>query len=328
MAALFLAHPYSANAGVFSFLSDIFKGSDETSPAIKNSQNMSLLQAALNSDANAGLGGGDITIVNQSALLPDSGPLGTIADVSYSKTPDRISLYVVRDGDTISEIADLFGVSANTIRWANNIKKGESLSAHDTLVILPVSGVQYTVKKGDTLESIAKAFKADSEEIARFNDLAASAKLNAGDVVIVPNGEISTPPSPKYTTKNSGGKNNYAGPSYFGYYIRPVVGGNKTQGLHGHNGVDLASACGAPVLASADGPVVVARNSGWNAGYGLYVVLDHDNGTQTLYAHLNQLVVNVGSQVIQGQVIGYVGSTGKSTGCHLHFEVRGARNPF
>ena len=102
----------------------------------------------------------------------------------------------------------------------------------------------------------------------------------------------------------------------------------KTQGLHGYNGIDLAAPTGTPVLASASGDVIVSRGYGWNGGYGNYIVIKHPNGTQTLYAHLNEVIVSSSWHVVQGQIIGYVGATGKSTGPHLHFEVRGAKNPF
>ena len=110
--------------------------------------------------------------------------------------------------------------------------------------------------------------------------------------------------------------------------MRPIIGGIKTQGIHGHNGVDLASAYGSNIMASASGKVIIARSGGWNGGYGSYVVISHSNGTQTLYGHLSEVDVLPGDDVEQGQVIGKMGSTGKSTGTHLHFEIRGARNPF
>ena len=110
--------------------------------------------------------------------------------------------------------------------------------------------------------------------------------------------------------------------------MRPVVGGIKTQGIHGHNGVDLASYYGADIYASADGQVIVAKSEGWNGGYGLYIVVKHNNGTQTLYSHLSAVLVSSGQSVEQGQVIGKMGSSGDSTGTHLHFEIRGARNSF
>jgi len=119
------------------------------------------------------------------------------------------------------------------------------------------------------------------------------------------------------------------GPAYVGYYGHPIPSGaRRTQGLHGYNGVDLGAPNGTPVVASAAGTVIISRQGGWNGGYGNYVVISHGNGTQTLYAHLSSNTVQTGDSVLQGQMIGYVGSTGRSTGAHLHIEVRGAKNPF
>ena len=81
-------------------------------------------------------------------------------------------------------------------------------------------------------------------------------------------------------------------------------------------------------MASASGEVIISRAGGWNGGYGSYVVIKHSNGTQTLYAHNSRNNVSVGDYVNQGDIIAFVGSTGKSTGPHVHFEIRGARNPF
>lgn len=300
----------------------IFGFSEPFSRGVSNSQILPLLRPALNSDPQAGQGGGDINVVGDSALLPVTGPLGSIADVVEHK-PDSISLYVVRDGDTLSSIAKIFDVSVNTIIWSNNLKRGSLINPGDVLVILPVSGVQYTVKKGDTLGAIAKKYGGDASEILAFNGLAAAKDLKEGLVLIIPNGEGEPIPSAPGRKIGRGG-----GPDYGGYYLRPIAGGRKSQGLHGYNGVDLASYCGAPVFVSASGDVIIARPVGWNGGYGQYAVVSHANGTQTLYAHLGAIIVSPGWHVAQGQVLGYVGSTGASTGCHVHFEVRGARNPF
>ncbi|MEK7135159.1 MAG: M23 family metallopeptidase, partial [Patescibacteria group bacterium] len=108
----------------------------------------------------------------------------------------------------------------------------------------------------------------------------------------------------------------------------PIRGGLKSQGIHGHNGVDLAAPVGTPIVASADGKVILSRTGGYNGGYGTYVVISHANGTQSLYAHMSANNVAVGEVVSQGQVIGAIGMTGKTTGPHIHFEIRGARNPF
>jgi len=110
--------------------------------------------------------------------------------------------------------------------------------------------------------------------------------------------------------------------------MRPIEGGRKSQKIHGYNAVDLANSCGTPVMAAASGDVLIGRGTGWNSGYGHYIVLVHPNGTQTLYAHLSENIATEGWHVTQGQVIGYMGTTGKSTGCHVHFEIRGAKNPF
>ena len=177
------------------------------------------------------------------------------------------------------------------------------------------------------MKSIAKKLGSDADEIIRFNDLPASGQLAEGQTIIVPNGEIAPAPSTKPGSKSNPvhGAN---GPYYAGYYLRPVADGRKSQGLHGYNGVDLADSCGTPVMASASGDVIISREGGWNGGYGNYVVISHSNGTQTLYSHLSSNIVSAGWHVVKGQVIGYIGSTGKSTGCHVHFEVRGAKNPF
>ena len=160
-----------------------------------------------------------------------------------------------------------------------------------------------------------------------FNDLNGGSKLEVGSTLIIPNGEAMVvvqalaKVAPKATAK-------VAAPSYAGYYMRPITGGVRTQGIHGYNAVDLASSCGTPVYASASGNVLIAKTGGWNSGYGNYIVISHPNGTQTLYAHFTSLVVAPGWAVTKGNLIGYMGTTGLSTGCHVHFEIRGAKNPF
>ena len=330
--ALFLSlggAPLVASASIFSALSGILREETASADVVKlsahNSQNVPLLRAALNIDPNPAKGGGDIAIVGGTALLSEEGPSGTIADIESAHT-GQISIYVVHEGDSLAGIAKMFGVSVNTIAWANDLKRGATLVPGQTLVILPISGVKHTVAKGDTLKSIAKKYQADVDEILQYNGLPSDAKLAIGDEVIVPDGEIL---APVYSASGAKAKvRGASGPEYLGYYGRPVVGGRKSQGLHGYNGVDIAAPVGTPILAAAAGQVIVSRDYGWNGGYGNYVVIQHDNGTQTLYAHNSSNIVFVGQRVFQGQVVGYVGSTGKSTGAHLHFEVRGAKNPF
>ncbi len=291
-----------------------------------------VLAATINSDPNASA---PVPIsISDNAVVSNTGPSGTTADIASAPPPDRISVYVVRQGDTLSEIAEMFNVSVNTIVWANNLGNARNVHPGDTLIILPVSGTEHTVAKGDTLKSIAKKYGADTNEIAEYNGIDPSAQLAIGSTVVIPGGEISAPTISNYSFGSSntvisepylGG----SGPAQDGYYSNPLPGAVLTQSIHGWNAVDLAAARGTPIHAAADGTVIIARNNGaWNGGYGNYVVITHDNGTETLYAHMIHSIVSPGQSVFSGQVIGYEGATGEATGPHLHFEVRGAANPF
>ncbi|MDO8522534.1 MAG: M23 family metallopeptidase [bacterium] len=301
-----------------------------------NVQTMYLPRPAMNIDPTAARGGGDITIVDGSALVPDEGPSGTMADIEKSKNA-TISVYVVQGGDTLTGIAKLFRVSPSTILWANDLPRNAVLKVGQTLIILPVTGVRYTVESGDTLISIAKKFGADATDIANFNGID-DGMIVAGMKLIIPDGEIAVaavvaaPASTKPSSASATTLNVPRGTEeQNGYYLRPLPSGTwrKTQGIHGYNGIDLGAPKGTPILASATGDVIVAKEGGWNGGYGSYVVIQHGNGSQTLYSHASSVIVYAGEHVVRGQVIAYVGATGKATGTHLHFEIRnGIRNPF
>ena len=328
----FLVSPFAyAHADFFSFLGDIFEKTTTVFQKEKyNSQNMALLQAAINIDPNPSKGGGGITIVESNALLPEQGlRAGSGIEVLGPKS-DQISVYVVRSGDSVSQIAKMFEVSAKTIIWANDLNSAGVIQPGQTLVILPVSGVRHSVQKGETLASIAKKYDADIEEIMDFNGFEKDHTLAIDDTIIVPGGEMQieapTAVARAYASASAGTT------QQIGYYMRPVRGGVKSQGIHGYNSVDIAAPRGTSVLASAGGEVILSKYAAgnpWFGGYGNYIVIQHSNGAQTVYAHLSQNLVKRGWKVVQGQVIGYVGSTGRSTGTHLHFEIRNdIRNPF
>lgn len=275
-------------------------------------------------------------IIDQDSITNQS-DLYTIDDIEIPEN-DEITTYTVTEGDSLSEIAGQFGVSTNTIRWANNMTAKETVKVGQKLVILPITGVRHKVIKGDTLASVAKKYKSESNDIASFNGLEPGEKLVAGDFIIVPNGEINIPTEQikkKVTTSTNVKKitsNNDVQPVSSGYYSKPVSGGILTQGYHDqYHALDISlprgQAMGAPILAAAPGTVIVAKPSGYNGGYGQMVIIQHDNGTQTLYAHMSSVKVSVGDQVGRGEVLGGMGSTGRSTGPHLHFEVRGAKTP-
>jgi murein DD-endopeptidase MepM/ murein hydrolase activator NlpD len=333
--AFVLSFPVLANAGVLSFVQNLLSPLGQTA-SVKSSQSVALLEAPVNIDPSPNTGGGDITVVGGSALLADNDPGGLSSNQPITPSSDQISLYIVRPGDTLSSIAKLFGVSVNTIRWGNDIK-GNTVSPGQTLTILPVSGVRHIVKSGDTIKSIAKLYNGNVGEIEQYNNITDSTVLNPGDVVIVPDGEMNTSGSSQtYSSSGHLWSDPLYGPPLMstgpaaspdGYYIRPTTG-PKTQGIHGYNAVDIAPPYGTPIVAAAAGKVIVRKMGGWNGGYGNYIVIQHGNGTQTLYAHMSREAVPDGVDVVQGQVIGYVGATGKVTGPHLHFEIRGAPNPF
>lgn len=324
---LVITIPLSVHAGVFSAIFDKARADSGLEPTLEPQRDEFVyLRAALNSSPNRARGGGDI-FTEEGVLVP-TGDADKKEETVNTKTANgEISVYVVREGDTLSQIAEMYDVSAKTILWANNIASPSKIRPGDTLVILPITGVRHIVKSGDTLASIAKKYEGDVDDILAYNQLSSAADIKVGDTVIVPDGTIAAPAPVKSVSPTYSGGATASGGGSSGF-VHPVPGAVRTQGIHGYNGVDLAAPVGTPIRAAQGGQVIVARTSGWNGGYGLYIVVKHPNGTQTLYAHLSTVNVAVGDTVASGQTIGAVGSTGRSTGNHLHFEVRGAKNPF
>jgi len=326
-----LSIPSQAEAGVLDMLSGLFSNTIEyTTESGYTSQNIPLLRAAHNIDPNPSKGGGDIVVRNGSALVAETGPIGSIAQFTEGhKNDGQISVYIVREGDTLSGIAETFGVSTNTIKWANDIKRNSTINIGQKLVILPITGIKYTIKNGGTLRDVIKKHGGSIEEAAEYNGIGPDEDLEKGTVVIIPNGEIATPKPVKRVAVRTRSVRGASRVDATGYFVHPLNrAGTRTQGVHGYNAVDIGATTGTPIIASAGGNVILARKSGWNGGYGIYTIIKHPNGTQTVYAHMSRNISYVGQKVVQGQVIGYVGNTGRSTGSHIHFEVRGAKNPF
>ena len=251
----------------------------------------------------------------------------TPADTDYADTVINrrigVAEYTVQPGDSLSFIARDYGVSIESIMWANGLRDSNSIREGNILKIPPVSGVIHTVKNGDTISAIAKKYGVEPDVIVAYNDLPQNGKLQIGDELIIPDGKIkgSVGAVAKRTPAFS-----YL-PDLGDYFTHPTGGlGRITQWLHGRNGIDIASAYGTPIYAAAAGTVVAARANGWNGGFGLYVKLSHPNGIDTLYSHLSKVLVIDGQTVQKGQQIGNMGSSGRSTGIHLHFEVHGAKN--
>lgn len=360
--ALLFILPFSVHASMLSSLAGLF-----TIPASVVTYNASavpvaaagttsLLNASQNPDPLHAIGGGDVT-VNDGAIV-STGPVGAnvIAANKTAANNGQISVYVVRPGDTLSQIAEMYGVTSNTILWANDLKSARDIHPGDSLVILPIAGIQHEVQKGESLASIAKKYGADASDIAAYNQLSTTNELTVGSTIIIPNGEMPAPvaaatgvthavlagsgqsphpteplrltPAERATDVSSRVAVGHVAVDQAGWLLNPVPGAIKTQGLHGYNGVDLGASVGTHVRAAASGEVIVSKPTGWSGGYGHYIVIKHSNGIQTLYAHLSANVVSAGQHVTAGQYIGNIGMTGKTTGPHLHFEVRGGVNPF
>lgn len=255
-------------------------------------------------------------------------------------TRDTITKYIVQNGDTASSIAENFGVTTKTILWSNNLTDASLIRPGDTLFILPTSGIAHTVRSGETISSIAKKYNADETEILAFNNMLRAEELTAGDEIIVPGGEQPPPPVAQPATRlaslrdvffggNSGTAPTSAPAASGGSYNWPTTCSRISQYFtYRHTGIDIDCDFGDTIFAAQGGTVT---STSWNGGYGLQVMINHGNGVQTRYGHLQKVFVSVGQQVAKGQSLGEMGSTGRSTGSHLHFEIivgGGFTNPF
>lgn len=237
---------------------------------------------------------------------------------------DSIIQYDVQEGDTVSSIAQKFGISTDTIRWANDLTSKDSIKIGQTLDILPIIGIAHKVKKGDTVYSIAKKYDIDAQGIVNYpfntfsND--ETFELAIGQLVMVPEGVMPEAVlwSPSVRTKQI--TPNAGTVVASGRFVWPT-NGIITQNFYWyHKALDIANASAPPIVAVDAGTVVVA---GWvdNYGFGNRVVVDHGNGYRTTYAHMSRIHVVVGQTVNRGDQLGVMGSTGRSTGTHLHFEI-------
>ena len=267
-------------------------------------------------------------------------------DVDYFGINNEYVKHTVEEGETLSEIASAYGIKVKTIEDANNLSAGDTLRVGRTLIIYPIDGVEHTVSKNETLNKIAKDYSVEKDKIVEHNHLISDV-LKAGQRVFIPGGKKK--PQPVIVTRNGptrSGRSDYNAfnkkdPTQGSYekpqgsksFIRPAPG-KLTQGYSGrHPAHDIADPRSPEIVAAATGTVLktvggcapgVGPRSQWdlrcNSGYGNYIVIDHGDDWKTLYAHLNSIYVEVGQDVAQGQSIGVMGLTGRTTGMHLHFE--------
>ena len=249
-----------------------------------------------------------------------------LAATNKTRRPrDGVIDYLVQAGDTVSTIAANFGISVNTILWENDLNAYSLIRPGNKLAILPASGVSYKVVRGDTLAAIAAKYDVDANIIMEANKLASAEMLSAGQKLVIPGGK-------KTYYVSSQSSNNISAVSIIKNLLRPqnlrptasnkltwpTVGARITQYFSWrHYAIDIANKMGTPVYATDAGVVEVA---GWGRGYGNQVVIDHGGGRKSRYAHLSKFYVSKGEVVKKGEAIAAMGSTGYSTGPHLHFE--------
>ncbi|HUD44180.1 MAG TPA: M23 family metallopeptidase [Patescibacteria group bacterium] len=245
------------------------------------------------------------------------------------KPRSEVVTYTVEKGDTLSSIAQKFSqpnnpISMDSIRWLNNMTS-DDLTVGDQIKIPPVTGIVYKVQSGDTVYTIAKKFSTDAQGIVDFpfNTFANNETfaLVVGEILIVPNGvqEAEKAPAVPYSQSLQ-----YAGPVPVasGGWIFPLPGGIITQYASWyHMALDIAMPIGTPIHAAHAGTISEVSVGTYDTGYGNNVYIDDGDGFKTHYAHMLSVSVSVGQQVTAGQVIGFVGLTGRTTGPHTHFEI-------
>jgi LysM repeat protein len=293
---------------------------------------------------------------NATAILPDfSTPESTFINgiprlVSLDTTiPNRpsvdVTTYEVKPGDNLFVIAEKYGLRPETVLWGNYEVLRDNpqfLSPGQELNILPTDGVYYQWVEGDNLNSIASFFRVEPEVILDYpgNRLLTNMTdpttpdIAVGTWLIIPGGKrVLKDWGPPAITRSNPAVAAYYGEGYcgniyegaigIGSFIWPTVATTLSGYDYSppiHNGIDIAGAEGNAIFATDSGVVVFA---GWSQyGYGYLIVLDHGNGWQSAYAHLSAVSVICGQSVAQGTVIGGLGTTGNSTGPHLHFELR------
>ncbi|MFA6042286.1 MAG: M23 family metallopeptidase [Patescibacteria group bacterium] len=259
-----------------------------------------------------------------------------IGGTGEGEADEAIRYYIVEGGDTVSSIAAQFNLSTSTVLSANQLGENDFIKPGQKLTILPVDGVAHTVKKGDTVASIAKKYKTDEEKILSFNRLASADALNEGEEILVPGGSLEVAPTPQPTTSTASPQRTLAiikvppAARVSGKRMQWPTAGHRINQYFKfrHTGLDIDGDYSSPIYAADSGvveSVIYARY-----GYGFHIIINHGGGRETLYGHASKIFVKPGQSVRRGQSIAMVGSTGRSTGTHLHFEVivNGAkRNP-
>jgi murein DD-endopeptidase MepM/ murein hydrolase activator NlpD len=270
-----------------------------------------------NAESKAGMGGGgypENAVSETAGPSPEGSPIAGILEPEVFSRPRMLGYesYTVQEGDIIGDIAQNFGLNQDTLISCNGIRNTRLIQIGQVLRVPNQDGILYTVKKGDTLAEVGEKFQTGTAAIRAANELF-SESVHAGTVLFIPgarldwvnlqeiNGDLFLWPVPGAIT------------SPYGFRLSPFTGVRQF-----HSGLDIASRMGTPIRAAMSGRVSAV---GWDDSFGNYVVISHHSGYRTLYAHMSVARVKAGAYVGTGERIGDVGSTGLSTGPHLHFTV-------
>ncbi len=262
--------------------------------------------------------GGNAAIAPLSPLAPEPG------SEPASSSPDKPRVYTVQESDTAASIAAEFNISTNTILWANGLTARDIIKVGDNLTILPTTGVLHTVDSGETVLALANKYDANTNDIINYNQLGDDAKLYIGQKIIIPDGYISPPPASPRVVSNTVPLDDSDIPppasAEEAGFIWPTIGRHLSQYFRwGHTGIDIDNQARPPVYAAAAGTVEFTGRLG---AYGNLAIVNHGGGLTTYYAHLDKFYASPGQSVAKGDAIAKMGSSGRSTGPHLHFEVR------
>jgi murein DD-endopeptidase MepM/ murein hydrolase activator NlpD len=247
--------------------------------------------------------------------------------------PVKITEYTIKDGDTLWSVANTFDLDVNSLFGCNKLSETDILKIGSIIRVPNQDGIFVAVKSGQTIEGLAKQYGIFAEAIISANEMTDGSALAQGKEIFLPGAKV------RVSSETSGTKRTVAGnvkekvtakrgfgwpvvgkiSSPYGWRRDPVRGGKDF-----HTGLDIRAPRGRPIVAAAAGRVV---HSGWMGGYGRTIVISHPGGATTLYGHASKLLVGVGANVKRGQRIALVGSTGRSTGNHLHFEIRQRGTP-
>ena len=233
-------------------------------------------------------------------------------------------VYIVQQGDSLYTIGNQFKVSVDALMYINGLTDSSVLSVGQEITVPPVSGLIHKVKSGDTLNSIANEYDVPAQAIADFNYILDTSKLSLGTELVIPGGKVPQAPPPIiYVPSPSYGQSGKASPNK-SFCAWPTTVRIITQYYSWyHNGIDIAAGSRTgmpPILSCSSGTVT---RSGWDPfGLGLNVIVDHGNGFETVYGHLSRIDVSYGDRVDKGEQVGIMGSTGRSTGPHVHFMVK------